>query len=89
MCNLYYADFWIMPIIGSKRSSGGGDRCVGSTIACQGEHYFNDYRTFEEACDRGTKRCAQRARTTRNRLPASSLDYGAGKTMACEIALIA
>lgn len=32
MCNLYYADLWIMPTIGSKRGSGGGDRCDGVGI---------------------------------------------------------
>jgi hypothetical protein len=32
MCNLYYADLWIMPTIGSKQASGGGDRCDGVGI---------------------------------------------------------
>jgi hypothetical protein len=31
MCNLYYADLWSMPTIGSERA-GGGDRCVGVGI---------------------------------------------------------
>ena len=32
MCNLYYADLWIMPTIGSERALTGGDRCFGVGI---------------------------------------------------------
>jgi hypothetical protein len=83
MCNLYYADFWIMPIIGSKTGLWrGAIAALDPQSRIRVEHHFNGCRTFEEACDRGTKRCAQRARTTRNRVPAPSLGNGAGKTMA-------
>jgi hypothetical protein len=56
MCNLYYADLWIMPTIGSKQASGGGDRCDGVGIitvppemreACRSVENDREWRPLE------------------------------------------